>query len=195
MDATEVLRHDHRVVEQLFRDYRAAKSDAQRRGVVEIIVRELSKHAALEEVLFYPFAARVLADGQVDRHLAGHAPIKQLLLELDRCRVGNRAQDELMERLGSAVARHVQDDESELMPLLCSRTDEQALRELGQGDPRRVAGERLGRCHSPGERAVNCRHHGRLHDPPFSVRKGRTGQPGRPASPRRRPPSVADRQR
>ncbi len=132
MDATEVLRHDHRVVEQLFRDYRAAESDAQRRGVVEILVRELSKHAALEEVLFYPFAAQVLADGQVDRHLAGHRPIKELLLELDHCRAGDQAQNELMERLASAVARHVQDDENELMPQLCARADEQALHELGQ---------------------------------------------------------------
>ncbi|MFJ8577894.1 hemerythrin domain-containing protein [Micromonospora sp. NPDC093277] len=132
MEATELLRHDHRVVEQLFRDYRAAKSAAQRRAVVEILVRELSKHAALEEVLFYPFAARVLADGQVDRHLAGHQPIKALLLDLDRCRAGDPGQDELMERLSSAVARHVHDDENELMPLLCSQADEQALRELGQ---------------------------------------------------------------
>ncbi|MEU3453563.1 hemerythrin domain-containing protein [Micromonospora sp. NPDC006766] len=132
MDATELLRHDHRVVEQLFRDYRAAKSDAQRRGVVEILVRELSKHAALEEVLFYPFAAQVLADGHVDQHLAGHRPIKELLLELDRCQAGDPAQDELMERLASAVERHVRDDEDDLMPLLCSQTDEQALRELGQ---------------------------------------------------------------
>ena len=132
MDAIEVLRHDHRVVEQLFRDYQAAESDAQRRGVVEILVRELSKHAALEEVLFYPFAAQVLADGQVDRHLAGHRPIKELLLELDRCRAGDPVQDELMQRLASAVVKHVQDDENELMPQLCARADEQSLRELGQ---------------------------------------------------------------
>ncbi|SCL29730.1 Hemerythrin HHE cation binding domain-containing protein [Micromonospora pallida] len=132
MDATELLRHDHRVVEQLFRDYRAAASDAQRRGVVEILIRELSKHAALEEVLFYPFAARVLDGGRVDEHLAGHAPIKELLLQLDRCQMGDPAQDELMARLASAVARHVQDDENELMPQLCARTDEQALRELGR---------------------------------------------------------------
>ncbi|GAA2710843.1 hemerythrin domain-containing protein [Micromonospora olivasterospora] len=132
MDATELLRHDHRVVEQLFRDYHAAASDVQRRAVVEVLVRELSKHAALEEVLFYPFAARVLEDGQVDRHLAGHAPVKELLLELDRCRAGDPAQDDVMQRLASAVARHVRDDEDELMPLLRGRADEQALRELGQ---------------------------------------------------------------
>ena len=134
MDATEVLRHDHRVVEQLFRDYRAAASDAQRRGVVEILIRELSKHAALEEVLFYPFAAQVLADGQVDRHLSGHRPIKELLLELDHCRAGDQAQDELMERLPSAVARHVQDDENKLMPPVAAIYDR--LRDRMQGRPR-----------------------------------------------------------
>ena len=51
MDALDVLMHDHRMVEQLFRDYEAAASDRQRRGVVELLVRELSKHAALEEML------------------------------------------------------------------------------------------------------------------------------------------------
>jgi transcriptional antiterminator Rof (Rho-off) len=50
-DAIELLCHDHRMVEQLFRDYQAAASETQRRGVVEIMVRELSKHAALEELM------------------------------------------------------------------------------------------------------------------------------------------------
>ncbi len=38
MDAIEVLCDDHRMVEQLFRDYQAARIDTQRRGVVEIVV-------------------------------------------------------------------------------------------------------------------------------------------------------------
>lgn len=50
MDALDVPAHDHRMVEQLFRDYHAAASDAQRRAVVELLVRELSRHAALEEL-------------------------------------------------------------------------------------------------------------------------------------------------
>ncbi|GHF71836.1 hypothetical protein GCM10010218_61340 [Streptomyces mashuensis] len=50
MDALELLKHDHRMVEQLFRDYHAAYSDEQRRGVAELVVRELSKHAALEDL-------------------------------------------------------------------------------------------------------------------------------------------------
>jgi hemerythrin superfamily protein len=53
LGAIDLLKHDHRIVEQLFLDYEIAKSDEQRRGVVEILVRELSKHAALEELTVY----------------------------------------------------------------------------------------------------------------------------------------------
>ena len=81
MDALDVLMHDHRMVEQLFRDYQASASERQRRGVVELLVRELSKHAALEEMFLYPLARKVLPDGdrEVDEHLrvlaAGEAAI------------------------------------------------------------------------------------------------------------------------
>lgn len=135
MDAIALLSHDHRMVEQLFRDYRAAASDAQRRGVVEVLVRELSKHAALEELLFYPFARRVLpADGgrEIDEHLAEHRGVKTQLLELDRLPAGDRRQDELVRRLEATVADHVQEEENELMPRLRAATDEQALQELGE---------------------------------------------------------------
>ncbi|MFH9352135.1 hemerythrin domain-containing protein [Kitasatospora sp. NPDC017646] len=86
MDAIELLEHDHRMVEQLFRDYPAAASDTQRRGVVEVLIRELSEHAALEELMVYPLARKVLPDGDrlIDRHLAEHGGVKRSLLALDR---------------------------------------------------------------------------------------------------------------
>ncbi|MCA1822391.1 MAG: hemerythrin domain-containing protein [Pseudonocardia sp.] len=90
MDAIELLCHDHRMVEQLFRDYQAVGSDNQRRGVVEIIVRELSKHAALEELMFYPLAKKVLPDGEkeIDEHLAEHLSVKKTLAALDELSAG-----------------------------------------------------------------------------------------------------------
>ena len=78
MDAIELLSHDHRMVEQLFRDYDAAASDSQRRGVVAILVRELSKHVALKELIVYPLARQVLPDGDnaVDERLKAHINVK-----------------------------------------------------------------------------------------------------------------------
>lgn len=134
MDAIELLCHDHRMVEQLFRDYQAARSDTQRRGVVEIVVRELSKHAALEELMFYPLARKVLQDGQqeIDEHLAEHLSVKKTLLALDELSAGDDQTDGLMAELQREIEHHVADEEGDLMPKVRKAVDEQALDELGQ---------------------------------------------------------------
>jgi hemerythrin superfamily protein len=134
MDAIELLTHDHRMVEQLFRDYRAAASDRQRRGVVEILVRELSKHAALEELLVYPLAKRALPDGDslVGRHLSEHMQAKKDLLALDRLGAGDGETERLMTDLEKAILEHVREEESELLPKLAQAVDQEDLDELGR---------------------------------------------------------------
>ena len=134
MDAIELLCHDHRMVEQLFRDYQAVGSNNQRRGVVEIIVRELSKHAALEELMFYPLARQVLPEGhqEIDEHLAEHLSVKKTLLALDGLSAGDDRTDGLIEELQREIKHHVQEEEGELMPKVREAVDQQALDELGQ---------------------------------------------------------------
>jgi hemerythrin superfamily protein len=134
MDALEVLTHDHRMVEQLFRDYHAAASDKQRRAVVELLVRELSKHAALEELMIYPLAKRVLDDGaqEVDEHLSEHMALKKTLLALDRLPEGDERTDDLVARLRRDVEEHVREEEGELMPRIRAAVPQEDLAELGQ---------------------------------------------------------------
>jgi hemerythrin superfamily protein len=134
MDAIELLRHDHRMVEQLFRDYYAAASRPQRRAVVETLVRELSKHAAVEELMVYPLAKRVLPEGEqeVHDHLAEHKAAKQTLLALDKLSDGDRRADVLLEELREEVEEHVREEEGELLPRLRDALSQQELDELGQ---------------------------------------------------------------
>jgi hemerythrin superfamily protein len=134
VDAIELLKHDHRMVEQLFRDYRSAASDGQRHGVVQILVRELSKHAALEELMVYPLAKKVLPDAgsQIDEHLAEHMGVKKTLLALDGLSPGDERTDALMAQLEREIAQHVREEEGELMPKLRGAVDVQALAELGE---------------------------------------------------------------
>lgn len=134
LDAVELLKHDHRMVEQLFRDYRAAASDEQRRGVVELMVQELSKHAALEELMVYPLAKEVLPDerGEIDDHLAEHLDVKRTLTQLDRLSAGDQRTDELMAELEREITDHVREEEGDLLPKLRDILDQQALDELGQ---------------------------------------------------------------
>lgn len=134
MDALDVLAHDHRMVEQLFRDYEAAASDRQRRGVVELLVRELSKHAALEEMLVYPLARKVLPDGdrEVDEHLGEHMGVKRTLLALDRLGEGDRRTGELVAELRREVTEHIQEEEGTFMPRLRSAVSQEQLDQLGE---------------------------------------------------------------
>src|SRR5918911_4213664 len=100
MDAIELLKHDHRMVEQLFRDYQSAASDQQRKGVVDIVIRELAKHAAVEELLFYPLAKKVLPDGEteIDHDLEEHMAVKKVLVELDGMEPDNPELDGLLSK-------------------------------------------------------------------------------------------------
>ncbi|WNM32925.1 hemerythrin domain-containing protein [Streptomyces sp. Li-HN-5-11] len=134
MDAIELLKHDHRMVEQLFRDYHAAASDTQRRGVVELVIRELSKHAALEEMMVYPTAKKVLPDGaqRIDEHLSEHMAVKKLLLALDKLSAGDDREGELMSQLRREVDEHVREEEGGLFTQLRAHVSQQDLDELGR---------------------------------------------------------------
>jgi hemerythrin superfamily protein len=134
MDAIELLEHDHRMVEQLLRDYEAAASSEQKQGVVDIVVRELSKHAALEELLFYPLVEKVLPDAkrQVDDQLRGHMTVKRLLARLDAGPLQDEEANELVDALRVEVHHHVEEEENGLMPQVRRAVDAQALEELGE---------------------------------------------------------------
>jgi hemerythrin superfamily protein len=133
VDALELLKHDHRMVEQLFRDYGAAASDAQRRGVVDILIRELSKHAALEELTVYPLAKQVVPDRvDVDAHLREHMAVKKTLLALDGLSAGAEQESSLVADLQRELEEHVQEEEGQFMPTLRDAVDQQALDELGE---------------------------------------------------------------
>jgi hemerythrin superfamily protein len=134
MDALEMLNHDHRMVEQLFRDYKAAKSDDQRRGVVEVAIRELSKHAALEELMVYPLVKQAVPDGdqEIDHHLDEHMAVKKTLVELDEAGDDQDQMTKLMDTLQQEIDEHVQDEEGELWPKLREAVDQETLDELGQ---------------------------------------------------------------
>lgn len=134
MDALEMLNNDHRMVEQLFRDYETAKNDQQRRGVVDILIRELSKHAALEELMVYPLAKHALPDGEqeIDHHLDEHMSVKKTLVALDEAGASRDETEKLVAALHKEIDEHVRDEEGQLWPKLRDAVDEEALVQLGE---------------------------------------------------------------
>lgn len=135
MDAITLLKTDHRTVEQLFRRFEKAGDDAhqERREVMEQIIEDLSRHAAIEEMLFYPATRATVEDVEDDalESMEEHNLVKILLAEL-------RVMDPEHERyiakatvLMELVRHHVEEEEEDYFPTVRDALGRRALDDLG----------------------------------------------------------------
>jgi hypothetical protein len=87
MDAITMLKNDHRAVDALFKRFEKAgdRAFSLKRTLVEKMIVELSRHAAIEEEWFYP-ATRATVRGVDDvvlESIEEHHIVKWLLSELE----------------------------------------------------------------------------------------------------------------
>lgn len=131
MDAIALLSCDHRKIRLLFGEYRVADTDRRRRVTADTLIRELSKHVAAEERVFYPYAAKVLDEQSTHRPREISSAIKRDLSVLDAHRTAKEDDAMSIEQLERDVADHIAEDEQRLMPRLRTSCDSKALHRLG----------------------------------------------------------------
>ena len=138
MNAITLLKNDHKTVEDLFKRFeklgpRAIKT---KQDVVERIVRELSIHAALEEMIFYPAIREAVESGDVEKmvleSLEEHHVVKWVLWELERTGPTDERFDAKVTVLIENVRHHVKEEEKDLFPKVNKAFDRTRLDELGQ---------------------------------------------------------------
>jgi hemerythrin-like domain-containing protein len=135
-DAIALLKADHREVERLFKAFEKAGSAAHKskRKLVDQMIAELSRHAAIEEEVLYPAARDEVAAavGDVLEALEEHHVVKWELQELiDLDPTGERF-DAKVTVMAEHVRHHVREEEGELFPLLRSQLGRKRLLELGE---------------------------------------------------------------
>ena len=135
MDAITLLKDDHKTVEKLFKRFEKAGDGAykEKRTVAEKIREELSRHAAIEEQLFYP-VVRATVDGVEDvtlESLEEHHIVKWVLSELDDMDPKDERFTAKMTVLIENVRHHVDEEEDELFPKVRDQLGRKDLRELG----------------------------------------------------------------
>jgi hemerythrin superfamily protein len=135
MDAIKLLKDDHKTVEHLFKRFEKAGDHAvvEKREVVDRIIEELSKHAAVEEQLFYP-VIRATVPGTEDTALESleeHHIVKWLLSELDGLDPEDERFDAKVTVLIENVRHHVKEEEGELFPKVRDELGRAALGDLG----------------------------------------------------------------
>ena len=121
MDAIKLLETDHRKVESLFARFEALGEGGEpaKRRLVDRMIVELSRHAAIEELLFYP-AVRDSAreDKLVLEALEEHAIVKWELAALEGLGPSTERFDAKVKVLIDTVSHHVDEEEHELFPLV-----------------------------------------------------------------------------
>jgi hemerythrin-like domain-containing protein len=135
MDAITLLKADHRTVEGLFRRFEKAGPHAvvAKRSIVDRIIEELSIHAAIEEQVFYP-SIRATVPGTEDMTLESleeHHIAKWLLSELDGMDPHDERYDAKVTVLIENVRHHVEEEESDLFPLVRAELGRNALGDIG----------------------------------------------------------------
>ena len=137
MNAITLLKNDHKTVEDLFKRFeklgpRALKT---KQDVVARIVRELSIHATVEEMILYPAIRDAVEKGDTDNvvleSLEEHHIVKGVLWELERTSPEDERFDAKVRVLMENVRHHVKEEEKDLFPQVNKLYGRTELEELG----------------------------------------------------------------
>ena len=135
MDAITLLKKDHQAVEKLFKRFEATGDGAlvERRKIVDQIIAELSKHAAIEEQLFYPVTRATVGevDDDVLEGLEEHHVVKVLLDELEHMDPADERFKAKVTVLIENVRHHVEEEEEDYFPKVRSELGRNDLADLG----------------------------------------------------------------
>ena len=133
MNAIELLKADHDKVEELFEQAKA-NEDGDNAELFKKIKEELDVHTHIEETIFYP---RLVEEGDEDlksivlEGIEEHRQVKMFLRELDGMKGDSEKFDPKLKVLMEDVEHHVEEEESEMFPMVEEQFDEAVLEDLG----------------------------------------------------------------
>ena len=132
MDAFNLLKEDHRKVEELFEQLESAQGQAKMR-VFEQIKTELELHTHIEEKIFYPALEKPKQTHDLTLEAyEEHDVVKKLLQELSRARTANEEWEAKAKVLQENVEHHVEEEEGELFPKASSALGADEIEALGE---------------------------------------------------------------
>lgn len=133
MHAIDLLTQQHRHIERLFdRLERGASADAATRaGTFALLVDLLAVHLALEEDHVYPRVEPLRRPDAQEEALSEHQEIKERMADLLQVDVGDLGFGAKLLALRGTLEVHIEEEESELFPLLDDQLSAPELLELG----------------------------------------------------------------
>jgi hemerythrin superfamily protein len=115
-DVFELLKADHRRVEELFSQFEEADKRTQAQ-IAEETLRELTIHTTIEENLVYPAIREVLEEEEmIDEAEEEHHVAKLLMKELSKMKPSDERFAAKFKVLGEIIRHHVEEEENETFP-------------------------------------------------------------------------------
>lgn len=129
----EVLVEDHREVEQLFEQAKAAASGEMRRELADQIIAELVRHSVAEEQYLYPAVRKHLdgGDERADHEISEHQEAEELMKEIEKLDADDPELAPKLATLEADIKHHVAEEEGEVFPALQEKMGAGELVELG----------------------------------------------------------------
>jgi hemerythrin superfamily protein len=116
MDAIELLKSQHREVENLFSLTQRTKASRPKRKLFDQIADKLAIHAAIEEHQFYPAVKAKRTEGILLESLEEHLGIKRVIADLLKMHGSDDTFDAKVTVLKELVQHHVEEEEHDLFP-------------------------------------------------------------------------------
>jgi hemerythrin-like domain-containing protein len=130
-NAIEMLREDHQKVQGLFENFEESSDGKEQ--ICEQAIAELETHAALEEEIFYPAAKKQVDDKElIDEAQEEHHVVKLIIAELKKMTSSDERFEAKFKVMAESVKHHIQEEESELFPMVEDKLDAQSLGEQMQ---------------------------------------------------------------
>lgn len=121
-NAIDLLKEDHRRVQELFSRFDATTEDNKRRRIAKEAIDELTSHTLIEEEILYPTCREALgSDDLVNEMQEAHHVFKIVMTELRLMPAGPRFNAKFR-TMAKTVTQHIQEEENDLFPRLQGST-------------------------------------------------------------------------
>ena len=137
MNALTLLKQDHGNVEELFHRFETAKPDdvEELARVRDLVVEHLSRHAVVEEQVFYPAIRTKLGDENSFTVLEGleeHHAAKAMLSELEKLVPTHERFRAKFTVIIENVRHHIEEEENDMFPLVRDNFTVEELNTMGE---------------------------------------------------------------
>ncbi len=133
MNAIDLLKQQHREVEQLFSKFEGASEGAEktRERLCQQIGDALAVHAEIEEKIFYPESKQENTEELLRESVEEHLAVKRILADIMQSELDDPQFEAKMKVAQELVEHHVQEEENELFPLIAESCSKEELEDMG----------------------------------------------------------------